>query len=204
MKNLLKIIVVAVAFLSLSFVNHEKETITIMIDAGHGGKDFGSKHDEFLEKELVSAISHKIAKINTDKNVKIYFTRTSDDFIELQKRVEMINEIKPDLLLSLHINQNKNSETNGFEAYVSDKNSNFEKSNELAEKLVAVFEKNTPLRNRGVKKGSLYVLKNTEVPSIALEMGFITNEKDRSFVTDEKGQTQIAQSILDFVNSIKN
>ena len=153
---------------------------------------------------MVSAISQKIAKINTDKNVKIYFTRTSDEFIELQKRVEMINEIKPNLLLSLHVNQNKNTETNGFEAYVSDKNSNFEKSEELAKKLVTLFENQTPLKNRGVKKGMLYVLKKTEAPAIAFEIGFITNEKDRSYVCNEQGQTQIAQSILDFVNTIKN
>jgi len=204
MKSLLKIIIIAVALLSLSFVSNENKDFVVVIDAGHGGKDFGAKHTTFLEKELVSAISQKIAKINTDKNVKIYFTRTSDEFIELQKRVEMINEIKPNLLLSLHVNQNKNTETNGFEAYVSDKNSNFEKSEELAKKLVTLFENQTPLKKRGVKKGMLYVLKKTEAPAIAFEIGFITNEKDRSYVCNEQGQTQIAQSILDFVNTIKN
>lgn len=204
MKNLLKVIVIAVAFLSLSFVSNEKKDIVVVIDAGHGGHDTGSKHNDFLEKELVSAISHKIAKMNSDKNVKIYFTRTSDDFVELQKRVEIINDIKPDLLLSLHVNQNKNTETNGFEAYVSDKNSNFEKSDALATKLVSVVETKTSLKNRGVKKGSLYVLKNTNAPAIALELGFISNEKDRNYVTNEQGQTEIAQSILDFVSSIKN
>jgi N-acetylmuramoyl-L-alanine amidase len=204
MKNLLKIVFVALAFLSISFVSIEKKDFVVVIDAGHGGHDIGANHNEFLEKELVSAISQKVAKMNADKNVKIYFTRSTDDFVELQKRVEMINEIKPDMVLSLHVNKNKNIETNGFEVFVSDKNENLEKSNLLANQLVSTLENTVPLTNRGVKKGPFFVLTNSKAPAILLEIGFISNEKDRDFVTNDNGQTQIAQSILDFVNTIKN
>ena len=204
MKHLLKVIVIAVAFLSLSFINTEKKDIIVVIDAGHGGHDYGAKHNDLLEKELVSAISHKIAEINKDKNIKVYFTRTTDDYLELQKRVTIINDIKPDLAISLHVNSNKIAAINGFEAFVSDKSIAYEKSNELALQLLSSLEKNIPLQNKGLKKAPFMVLKKSEVPAITLELGYISNENDRSFITSEKGQTVIAQSILDFVGTIKN
>jgi len=105
--------------------------------------------------------------------------------------------------LSLHVNNNKNVTTNGFEIFVSDKSVTYEKSNELAQKLVLDFEKNTPLRNRGVKKASFFVLSKSEVPALTLEMGFLSNQNDRNYITSEEGQNQIAQTILNFVSDLK-
>jgi len=203
MKNLLKITLLGVAFVTLSFVSIEKETITVVIDASHGGHDFGADHDEFLEKDLVNTISKKINELNTNKNIKIHFTRVDDSFLELQKRVDFINTIKPDLVISLHVNKNKNVTSNGFEVYVSDKSIAYERSNELAQKLISDFEENTPLKNRGIKTAPFMVLKKSEVPALILEMGFISNKNDREYITDENGQTQIAKTILNFVTNLK-
>jgi N-acetylmuramoyl-L-alanine amidase len=203
MKNVLKVTLLAVAFVTLSFVSFEKETITVVIDAGHGGHDFGANHDEFFEKDLANTISKKIQELNVDKNIKILFTRDEDKFIELATRTNYINSIKPDLVLSLHINRNLNANTNGFEVFVSDKSIAFEKSNELAQKLVLDFEKNIPLKNRGVKIAPFWILKKSEVPAMTIEMGFISNENDRKYITSSEGQTQIAQTILNFVSDLK-
>jgi N-acetylmuramoyl-L-alanine amidase len=203
MKNVLKIVFVAVAFLSISFVSIEKEAIVVVIDAGHGGHDVGANHEIFLEKDIVNQIAKKIAGLNKQKNIKIHFTRTADNFLELKERTEFINNINPDIVISLHVNQNKKTTTTGFEAFVSDKNENLEKSSLLASQLVKTLENNIPLTNRGVKKAPFFVLANSKVPAIMLELGFMSNEKDRDFITNENGQTQIAQSILDFVTTIK-
>ncbi|MGL2962998.1 N-acetylmuramoyl-L-alanine amidase family protein [Flavobacterium sp. RSB2_4_14] len=203
MKNLLKVTLLVVAFVTLSFVSFEKETITIVIDAGHGGHDLGADQNDFYEKDLANSISKKINELNIDKNIKIHFTREDDSFIELQKRVDFTNAIKPDLLISLHVNKNKNTTTNGFEVFVSDKSIAYEKSNELAQKLVMNFEKSTPLKNRGVRTAPFSVLKKSEVPAILIEMGFISNENDRKYITSSEGQTQIAQTILNFVSDLK-
>ena len=203
MKNLFKALLLVVAFATLSFISSEKETITVVIDAGHGGHDFGGKHDDLLEKDLANSISKKIEALNSDKNIKLLFTRDDDKFVELAERTNYINNVKPDLVLSLHVNNNKNVTTNGFEIFVSDKSVTYEKSNELAQKLVLDFEKNIPLKNRGVKTAPFWILKNSEVPALTLEMGFLSNTTDREYITSEEGQNQIAQTILNFVSNLK-
>ena len=203
MKNLFKALLLVVAFATVSFISSEKETITVVIDAGHGGHDFGGKHDDLLEKDLANSISKKIEALNSDKNVKLLFTRDDDKFVELVERTNFINSIKPDLVLSLHVNNNKNTTTSGFEIFVSDKSIAYEKSNELAQKLVVDFEKNIPLKNRGVKTAPFWILKNSEVPALTLEMGFLSNTTDREYITSEEGQNQIAQTILNFVSDLK-
>lgn len=203
MKNLFKALLLVVAFATVSFISSEKETITVVIDAGHGGHDFGGKHDDLLEKDLANSISKKIEALNSDKNIKLLFTRDDDKFVELVERTNFINSIKPDLVLSLHVNNNKNTTTSGFEIFVSDKSIAYEKSNELAQKLVVDFEKNIPLKNRGVKTAPFWILKNSEVPALTLEMGFLSNTTDREYITSEEGQNQIAQTILNFVSDLK-
>ena len=203
MKNLFKALLLVVAFATVSFISSEKETINVVIDAGHGGHDFGVKHDDLLEKDLADKISKKIEALNSDKNIKFFFTRNDDKFVELAERTNFINSIKPDLVLSLHVNQNKNITASGFEIFVSDKSVAYEKSNELAQKLVLDFEKNIPLKNRGVKKAPFWILKNSEVPALTLEMGFLSNTTDREYITSEEGQNQIAQTILNFVSNLK-
>jgi N-acetylmuramoyl-L-alanine amidase len=98
--------------------NDPKKTITVVIDAGHGGQDHGIKVEGFSEKEIVEAISQKIKDNNYDKKVLIYLTRTNDNFISLQDRVDFINNLKPDLILSLHVNGNKNTAISGVKFYV--------------------------------------------------------------------------------------
>ncbi|MCA6423565.1 MAG: N-acetylmuramoyl-L-alanine amidase [Flavobacterium sp.] len=203
MKNLFNVGILVITFATLSFVSSKKETITIVIDASHGGHDLGSFHNEFFEKDIANSISKKINEINDNKNIKILFTRDDDQFLELSERTKYINNIKPDLVLSLHINQNTNVTTNGFEAFVYDKSIAYERSNELAQKLVLDFEKKIPLKNRGVKTAPFWILKKSEVPAIIIEMGFLSNENDRKYITSSEGQTQIAQTILDFVTNLK-
>lgn len=203
MKNLFKIALLLFTFAALSFISAEKETISVVIDAGHGGHDFGADHHEYLEKDLVNSISKKINELNSDKNIKIHFTREDDSFHGLQKRVDFINSIKPDLVISLHVNKNKNLSTNGFEVFVSDNSITYEKSNELAQKLISGFGKNSPLKNRGIKTAPLYLLKKSEAPALLLEMGYISNKKDREYITDENCQTEIAKTILTFVSNLK-
>lgn len=202
MKNLFKILIVAVAFLSLSFVKNENKVINVVIDSGHGGHDFGATIDELNEKNLINEITEKIKKLHSDSEVVFYYTRIGDQYMDLKDRANFINNIKPDLAISLHVNQNKNTDANGFEVFVTDKNDQYEKSKALAEKLTTKFSK-TPLRIRGVKNGPFMVLRNSECPSMVVELGFISNENDRKYITSEQGQTEIAQTILEFASDLK-
>ena len=185
------------------YINENKIKKTIVIDAGHGGTDFGASIDGFTEKKLAEIISNKIQNMNEKGDVKIHFTRTNDSFIDLNERAKIVNSVQPDLAISLHFNANKNIEANGFEIYISDKSSTSEKSKEIANQLAAAISKATPLNNRGVKFAPLTILKKSECPTLVLELGFLSNEKDRNYVNSEKGQTELARTILNFVSKLK-
>jgi len=203
MKNSLKFLLLALALSCLSFVTNDNKVIHVVIDAGHGGHDHGATFEAFKEKEIAEIISKKIYELNTDTDVKIHFTRHDDSPISLIERADVINHIKPDLAISLHVNMNKNTDTRGFEVYVSDQSNHYEKSNVLAEKLVLKIAKQSPLNNRGVKKAPFMVLKKADCPALLVEFGFISNEIDRSYLTSDKGQTEMAQTILEFVSDLK-
>jgi N-acetylmuramoyl-L-alanine amidase len=184
------------------YVNERKNKKIIVIDAGHGGIDFGATKDDLNEKNLMSEITKKIKLLNSDSDVSIHFTRKDDEFIDLKNRTNLINAIKPDLVISLHINNNKNTDTNGFEIFITDKIDFLNENKILAEKLSSKLSK-TQLKNRGLKTAPFHILKNSSCPSLMVELGFISNENDRKFIASEKGQTEIAEIILEFVSDMK-
>jgi N-acetylmuramoyl-L-alanine amidase len=76
------------------YLNEEKEKKVIVIDASHGGHDFGATKDELNEKNLTSEIAKKIKDLFSNSNVEIHFTRTDDEFIALNDRTNLINNLK--------------------------------------------------------------------------------------------------------------
>lgn len=181
------------------YIDEDNKNKTIVIDAGHGGSDFGSSKDGLTEKSLTEIICNKIQNSSKNGDVKIHFTRTNDSFIDLIERLRIVNSYKPDLAISLHLNFSNNIDSNGFEIYVSDTSPTSEKSKELAIQLASVISKTTPLKNRGVKTAPFWLLKKSEYPSMVIELGFLSNESDRNYVNSEKGQSELAQAILNFV-----
>lgn len=184
------------------YLNEKKEKKVIVIDAGHGGHDFGATIDNLNEKNLTSEIAKKIKEMHSDSDVEIHFTRTNDEFIALNERTNLINNIKPDLVISLHINNNKNTNASGFEVYISDKTDFLDKNKEFAEKLSSKLSK-TQLKNRGLKTAPFWILKNSICPSMVVKLGFISNENDRNFIASEKGQVEIAKHIVAFISEVK-
>ena len=176
-----------------------EEKKTIVIDAGHGGKDLGADMYGFQEKLITETIAKKIKALNKDSNLEIILLRDSDREIELSERVSIINNLKPDLVVSLHVNANMNMSANGVEAYVPSNEKFHEKSKESA---IFVIDKMTEAGNltkRRVSEAPFYILKNASCPVMTLQIGFLSNEKDRDYITSEKGQTEIALNILEAV-----
>ena len=93
---------------------------TVVIDAGHGGKDPGSVGITGTEKEVVLAIALKLGKYIEEKlpEVKVVYTRQTDDFIPLHKRADIANSHKADLYISIHANGNVNNLVDGTETLV--------------------------------------------------------------------------------------
>jgi len=198
MKNMFKFLGLAVIALVMSFTTfHEKKII--VIDAGHGGKDHGSTFEEHTEKTIADAISKKILALNNSGNVKIVLLRDSDEFKSLEDRVEAINGLNPDLVISLHVNQNPNKTAKGIEAFVSEDNVKYDVSKAYATELLSSLSEER-LENRGVKNAPFMILKKSNCPAITLELGFISNEEDRHYITSEDGQNEIASRIYNYVS----
>ena len=122
MKSTTKLFLFFTAILSFAFVNpklSESKQINVVIDAGHGGYDFGAISNTVNEKQIVEQIAKKIKALNKNENVVIHFTRNSDELVTLQERTQIINTIKPDLVLSLHVNSNKNTRKIGSGIFCS-------------------------------------------------------------------------------------
>lgn len=185
-----KIIALVMITISFSFTNPDKKIV--VIDASHGGKDSGTFHQEFMEKDIALQIAKKIKRLNKNANIKIILTRDSDEFMGLQKRAKFINELNPDLVISLHANYGKDEALNGTEIYISDDNKEKEKSREHALEMKTAFKE----QNAEVKKSNFFLLRNVNHPSVFLEIGYLSNNKDRTLMTTEEGQTQIAENIL--------
>ncbi|SHN59928.1 N-acetylmuramoyl-L-alanine amidase [Desulfovibrio litoralis] len=97
---------------------------TIMIDAGHGGKDPGAVGNGLTEKKIVLNMAKKLGEKLTKMGFKVVYSRDKDVFIPLQKRPMFANSKKVDLFVSLHINANPDSQVSGIETYYLDVASN--------------------------------------------------------------------------------
>ncbi len=106
---------------SFSAIAQKGSTIsTVVIDAGHGGKDPGALGKHSREKKIALAVALKVGQYIEEnlKDVKVIYTRKTDRFIELHKRAEIANKNNADLFISIHCNANPSSRPYGSETYV--------------------------------------------------------------------------------------
>ncbi|MDF1550168.1 MAG: N-acetylmuramoyl-L-alanine amidase, partial [Bacteroidales bacterium] len=121
---------------------------TVVIDAGHGGKDPGAVGKKAKEKDIALSIALKVGTYIEQyiKGVKVIYTRKTDEFIELYKRAEIANKNKADVFISIHVNSHTSSKPYGTATYVM----GLHKSEENLE--VAKFENSVILKEEGYKK----------------------------------------------------
>ena len=208
MKLYSKIGIGILACASLAFISpalKPSKTIHVVIDAGHGGQDFGVKSDAAIEKEIVSQIASKIKAQNINQAIVLHFTRNEDEFVELHSRAALINSIQPDLFISLHVNANAANQKSGLEFFINEQNpATAERSKEIATQLNTRLTQQTALKgNTTIKNAPFMVLKKATVPGVLIELGYLTNENDKNTLTNETEQTKIANTILDVVSTLK-
>lgn len=179
--------------------NLEKEEVLLVIDPGHGGEDPGKVGvNNALEKDINLQIAQKLKDLLEEKGIQIVMTR-EDDFVpeskneDLQKRVELINELSPDIVLCVHQNSFTDQTVAGPQVfYHGDSEISKKIAQTLQEELWLVDEEH----QRQIKGNeNYYMLSQTQVPTIIVECGFLSNEEDAKKLTTEEYQEQIAQAI---------
>lgn len=171
----------AASFLSFTPLNKK----IIVIDAGHGGDDFGAKHSGFSEKEIVLKIAREIkSRNNSDSDYEVVLTRDSDLNYSLSERTDKINELNPAVVISLHVNSSPKPESDrqGTEIYTQ--------SSEESKNLAKIISKN--LGECRIEEKNLHILKQSKSPAVLVELGFINSTKDRKYLTSEEGQKEVA------------
>lgn len=153
----------------------------VVVDAGHGGRDPGAVVEKTLfEKDLNLKIALYLkAMFDQDDSIKVYYTRTTDVYPSLQERCDIANEVEADFFLSIHNNafnaSEQGTETLHYSTRLTPKLDNVELATIFQQEIVAA----TGMRDRGTKvRDNLFVLKNTNMPAIIVEIGFMTNGYD--------------------------
>jgi len=184
----------AVSFTSAAMLSFSTETKKIIvIDAGHGGNDFGATMNGVSEKDMVLNIARQIKKASDkDGTYEVILTRSDDTSTTLTERTEQINKLNPEMVISLHINRTPEANTNksGHEIFIQKTS----ESKSLAEKL------SKKLGECSIKEENLHILRNSKSPAVLVELGYINNIKEREYMNSSDRQREIAQKFADFIN----
>ena len=231
---------------------------TVVIDAGHGGKDAGavSKDSHTYEKNLVLDIANRLSeRISAEcPGVKVVRTRSTDEFIELRERAAIANRAGANLFISIHVNSNRNTSPNGFSVHIlgqssskdrdlfaynmdvvrrensvilleDDYKTNYQGFNPsdpesyifmqlmqnayleqslLFASMVSQHLEGGPIKaNRGISQNPFYVLWKTSMPSVLVELGFISNDADLSELRKENSRKKLADCLFEAFKEYK-
>ncbi len=165
----------------------------IVVDPGHGGNDPGAiAANGSYEKSLTIDISNRLKMLLEEAGATVIMCRLHDENPSLQDRCDSANFNNADLLLSIHINSFFHPFANGTETYyykASDK--------PLAFYIHQEMTKTLGFRDNGLKRARLYVLRNTRMPAMLVEPGFITNLMEYKKMSEPETRQKIAKAVTD-------
>lgn len=148
--------------------------VKIFIDPGHGGSDSGAIGNGLLEKDLTLAISLRIRSLlGNYENVQVSMSRVDDRTVSLRQRTEMANSWGADYFISVHINAGGGK---GYEDFIHPASS--ARSSQYQTVMHNEIMKEIELVDRGMKQGNFNVLRESNMPSILTENGFIDSPSD--------------------------
>ena len=194
---------------------------TIVIDAGHGGIDGGASATHgfttFKEATIALQISLKLKSYLEIGGYNVHMTRTTDTYVELVDRAKFANNIMADLFISVHCNSFTSPSATGVEVLYTEKSMDSSVRDELismgyedpeinkqnrinqSKSLATIISKNLAdsigLVNRGAKSQNINVLRNTIMPAVLVECGFISNPNDILLLSLDSNQDTIARAI---------
>ena len=168
--------------------------LTVVLDAGHGGKDPGSLNpkggttEAQLNLEFSSFVEDRLVALGA----KVVNTRTDDTFVSLWDRVNIFNDNNGDYFVSVHHNASVNTGVNGVEMYYAQ-----DADKKLAESLSKDMSDVTNRKNRGPYQWRQYVLRSSLGPSVLIEAGFVSEDKEFIDLQDETKQILSAGTVAD-------
>jgi N-acetylmuramoyl-L-alanine amidase len=242
------------AFSLFSSIAIASTRLHVLIDPGHGGADSGATRGKVKESQIALEVAEKLQNIlERDPQFQATLTRTSDRFLTLKNRVQLIEKNKADLFLSIHANSSSDRRARGVEFYFQNhlppdeetlylaatenrlerqlasandseleptkkndvlsiiedlrRQSRMASSLRLSDKLLHSWNRNQESLSKGetntIRQAPFYVVSKANVPSVLMELGFITNPKDADLLVDANYQQGIAERIYNGLREYK-
>lgn len=165
---------------------------TVVIDAGHGGQDIGGQWGRVYEKHLALDTAVRLEKHLKNMGYRTVMTRRSDYFLTLPQRCQIANRYRDAIFVSIHFNYTWKQEVSGLETFYF--NSEGRKiANQVQNSLIRF----TRSIDRNEKFARFYVIRNTKMPSILVEGGFVSNEAERKRMKTARFREALARAIAD-------
>jgi N-acetylmuramoyl-L-alanine amidase len=170
--------------------------IVVVIDPGHGGQDSGAVGVGGLqEKRPILSIALEVASLLEKQGVDAVLTRSDDRFVDLAPRVALAERVNANAFVSIHANSISLSrpDINGLETYRARSGSSG--GLRLAQLIHNSILRSVNMRDRGVRSAGFYVLRNTSMPAVLVEVGFVTGREDAARLASPTGRRLLAQAI---------
>jgi N-acetylmuramoyl-L-alanine amidase len=165
----------------------------VVIDPGHGGPDPGAIGINGLrEVNVILPISLEVAALLQQQGIQVVMTRQDDRDLSLESRVQTAERADADLFISIHANaiSLNRPDVNGLETFYSSS-----RSQALAQSIQDSMLQATGMNNRGVKQARFYVIRHTSMPSVLVEVGFVTGAQDAPRLADPAFRSVLAEAI---------
>ena len=184
----------------------KKKNSLVIIDPGHGGPDPGAIGIRGIrETDVVLDVSKRVKQLLSEKGVRVRLTRKSEIDLDLPPRVLFANRTGADIFVSIHANasQGKKRNINGLETFYY----RGWKGRLLAKRIQKHILRVSPgSPDRGVKQGKFYVIKNTRMPAVLVEIGFLTGRLDARRLEQSMHRKRIAfaiaKGILEYLSKV--
>ncbi len=166
--------------------------LVVLVDPGHGGKDPGTIGiGGVQEKNIILPIAQDVAALLEQQGVQAILTRSDDRFVSLAGRVQMAERSRANLFVSIHANALSLSrpEINGLETYY------YSSGQHLAQTIHDSILQGVEIGNRGIRQARFYVLRNSSMPAVLVEVGFLTGREDAARLANSNYRQQMAEAI---------
>lgn len=184
----------------------KSENMTIVLDAGHGGADPGKIGVNDVEEKTINlAIAKKVETLLKKEKMDVVMTREEDIMLDgqngqatkvgdMKARVARINELAPTLAVSIHQNSYHQEGVMGAQVFYYSHSEEGKRAAEIMQEALLIL--NTENNRKAKANDTYYLLKRTEVPTIIVECGFLSNWEEAELLKDEEYQEEVAEAIV--------
>ena len=178
-----------------SVKNTTKTFTTVVVDAGHGGKDSGAyRRSGPPEKMVTLDVAQRLERRLRESQIKTVMTRDSDVFIPLNDRVATENAQKSAIFVSIHFNDSRKRKTHGFETYYHS-GASFDLANRIQQKLITIPNS----ANGGIHTANFRVLRLASCPAVLVECGYLSNRSEGNQARDSEYRELLADRIAEAI-----